>query len=151
MLYYEHLELLDAAKDRAANLQLQAGWANGSWCQVTSATLALLTDEAVLKQLGFKNADRDDSKVRENAELFFQLVCATASKRTWSMSVYDLPGKSFAGLLDSDLFAASRSLEQCRSDRDAVQRAVELQHDRDRADAEADRLIGAKGFVSRPR
>ena len=60
------------------------------------------------------------------------------------MSVYDLPGKSFAGLLDADLGAASDALGRCRSDRDTVQRALNLQFDRDCADAEADRLLGAR-------
>ena len=93
MLFYEHVELLEAAKNREANLQIQAGWASRSWTQVVSATLGLLVDKTALHQLGIKNAP-GDANIRQRAEAFVRLIFGTASKRAWSMSVYDLPGKS---------------------------------------------------------
>ena len=145
MLYYEHLEMLDAAKDREANIQLQAGWACRSWCQVLGSTLGLLTDTTALTQLGIRNATPGDETARHMAKTFVRLIFSTASKRAWSMSVYDLPGKAFAGLLNSDLDAAAESFKTCRSDFEAIQRALELLGDPGCGDTEA----GVEGSLSR--
>ena len=126
MLFYEHLEILKASKDRQTNMQLQASWANGSWVQVSAATLSLLVDKTVLQHLGFWSCGPDE---RDNIELFLKLVVRTAGKRAWSMSVYELPGKTFAGVLDNDRQEAGKALSRMRTDCETVHKAMEMRLD----------------------
>ena len=126
MLFYEHLEIMEATKDRAMNLALQAGWANRSWCQVVSSTLALLVDEGVLSEIDIRSTAPGDEGAQQRTETFARMVIGTGA---WSMAVYELPGKAFAGLLDEDLHAARSALEQCQSDCEAVQKALQLRED----------------------
>ena len=136
MLFYEHLEIMDATKDRGMNLQLQSGWANRAWTQTLAATLGLLVDGLVLQQLQISDAAAGDHEGRERAETFLRLVLGTASKRAWSMAVYDLPGKTFAGFLDPNLHSAAGAVNRCQTDCEIVQKALRLQGDAACADSQ---------------
>ena len=110
-----------------------------------AATLGLLVDDAVLQQLDISGPAMGDEVAQQRAETFTQLVLRTASKRTWSMSVYDLPGKAFAGLLDPVVQNAARSLAQCQRDCEVVQKAQQLQDDPACSDVEA--CAGKEGEI----
>ena len=133
--------MLEAAKDRGKNLALQASWANMSWSQVLSSTLGLLVDPAVLEQLEMQKASPADPRATEMAEAFARLVIGTASKRAWSMAVYELPGKAFAGWLDADVYLAQEAFQKSRTDWEIIQRALRLQGDPDCQDSEARFLV----------
>ena len=134
--YHDHIQIIEATKSQEANMQLQASWARRGWLQTTAAILSLLSSDEVLHRL---ELDRRDSS-QEHAELFYRLVTQAASKRTWSMSIYDIPPRNFASLLHRQPTHVLHGRDQIRSDASVVQKASQKSAERACDDWEA-RLV----------
>ena len=117
---------MEATKDRTENLQLQAGWACREWVECVAEILGLLDQVPILEKMGLDSRKETTKESTELAELFFRLVVRAASKRSWSMAIYDVPPRSFAALLHRNRDKVLKfGTQQIKKDFDIVQKAMQ--------------------------
>ena len=72
------------------NRELQAFWAWRGWLETVAETLGLLGSDRPLQSLRLNVSVEDTIQQQEHADLFYRLTLRSASKRAWSMSIYDV-------------------------------------------------------------
>ena len=86
-LYLAHLTVLECAKNRKDNIQLQASWANQAWVTEIEAMFQLLEDEEVHFRLRLDDASQDPHLLQAFADIFQRMVVRQAAQRCWSMAI----------------------------------------------------------------
>ena len=130
-MYHDHLQIMDATKSQDDNRTLQAYWASRGWLQTVAETLGLLVTDRTLRSLRLKVTSEDVGQQQERANMFYNLVLGAATKRAWSMSIYDVAPYNWAHLLyystRADMQIAMNTL---KDDCDIVKKALRLAGDR---------------------
>ena len=122
-----HLSVLEKTKDRAANIQMQAGWSNKSFVVDINAILANLRDKYVLERVQLCEKPLDEQGLKaatEDCEAFFNLCVSMASRRAWTMMVHRVcQPDSWMGLLDETLEFRRDCFATLKKDVEVITRA----------------------------
>ena len=113
------------------NRELQAFWAWRGWLETVAETLGLLGSDRPLQSLRLNVSVEDTIQQQEHADLFYRLTLRSASKRAWSMSIYDVAPYNWAMLLTDSGFDVAKGLEKLKGDCLIVKKALRLKGDPD--------------------
>ena len=121
--------MMEAARTRTGNIEIQASWGNRGWAQSSMAYLALLSDPKVMENLQLSSSFLHASRSAQNdcAKEFYRMVRTAINVRETSMSIHsETAPDHWNGILDQDPILGEECHTRIRAHAETIAHAKQI-------------------------